>query len=149
MQRIALLILIASFIGCAHGSRPEEVDGMDLEQQMEVYIDSYVNDVLDLCIEMHGKAQAGQSTVDCAFSGDLKAMHLSFPSIVWHNEHYYPHIARLEHHWCAAAQAKTGEQAHWVRHFRREKRIAPRPCHKGEQLRRLLQHAEEREARTR
>jgi len=145
MKRFALVIAIASLVGCASTGRQEIVNGMNLEQQMEAYIDDYVDQVLDLCIELHGKAGSGESPVDCAYKGDLTSMHLSFPSIPYHNEHF-DQIAEMEHHWCASAQAKTGNTVRWVRHFRREGRIVSRPCHKGKELRHLLKYGEEREA---
>jgi hypothetical protein len=138
MKRLALVIAIALLVGCAHDrGRQEIVNGMNLEQQMEAYIDDYVEQVLDLCVEMHGMAGSGESPVDCAFSADLSAMHLSFPSIAYHNEHYQQ-IAEMEYHWCAAAQAKSGNSVRWVRHFRREQKLLSRPCYKGENLKQLL-----------
>ena len=110
------------------------------------YIDDYLDQVLNQCIELHGMAGSGESPVDCAFQSDLSAMHLSLPSIAYHNDHYQQ-IMTLEHHWCASAQSKTGSAARWVRHFRREKRIVSRPCYTGAELRRLLRYGEEREAR--
>jgi hypothetical protein len=148
MKRIALIIAIVSLMGCASTGRQEIVDGMTLPQQMDAYIDDYVDQVLDLCVEMHGKAGTGESPVDCAFQGDLSSMHLSFPSIPYHNDHYTA-IVRMEHHWCAAAQAKTGHSVRWVRHFRREQKLLSRPCHKGEELRQLLNNVEELEAHQR
>jgi len=138
LVELTLICTVVACMGCASIGREEIVNGMDLEQQMEAYIDGYVDQVLDLCIEMHGMAGSGESPVDCAFSVDLSAMHLSLPSIAYHNEHYQQ-IAELEHHWCAAAQAKTGGNVSWVRHFRREQKLMSRPCYKGEALKKLLE----------
>ncbi len=146
MRRLALIIAIASLMGCASTGHQETVNGMSLEQQMEAYIENYVEQVLDQCVQLHGMAGSGESPVDCAFQGDLSAMHLSLPSIAYHNEHF-EQIMLLEHHWCASAQTKTGKSARWVLHFRREKRLVSRPCYRGEELRRLLRYGEEREAR--
>ncbi len=141
-----VFVIFVSCVGCANTGRPEVVGGMNLEQQMEAYIDDYLDQVLNQCIELHGMAGSGESPVDCAFQSDLSAMHLSLPSIAYHNDHYQQ-IMTLEHHWCASAQSKTGSAARWVRHFRREKRIVSRPCYTGAELRRLLRYGEEREAR--
>jgi hypothetical protein len=138
LVEFTLVCTIVACMGCASTGREEIVNGMNLEQQMEAYIDDYVDQVLDLCIEMHGMAGSGESPVDCGFSVDLSAMHLSFPSIAYHNDHY-GNIAEMEHHWCAAAQAKVGHSVRWVRHFRREQKLMSRPCYKGEELRRLLE----------
>lgn len=138
MKRIALVIAIASLVGCASTGRQEIVDGRDLQQQMEAYIDDYLDQVLNQCVELHGKAGSGESPVDCAFQMHPTAMHLSFPSIPYYDAHYVS-IVRLEHNWCAAAQAKTGKPAAWIRHFRREGRIVSRPCFKGDELRHLLE----------
>ncbi len=142
------VIIIVACMGCASVGRPEVVDGMDLEQQMEAYIDDYVDQVLNQCIRLHGMAGSGESPVDCAYKGDLSSMHLSLPSIAYHDKHL-GRITLLEHHWCASAQTKTGNTVRWVRYFRREKRLASRPCYKGEELRRLLRYGEEEEARRR
>jgi len=136
MKRIALVIAIASLVGCAHGGRSERVDGQDLQQQLQAYIDDYVDQVLDQCIELHGMAQSGESPVDCAFQGDLSAMHLSLPSIEYHDAHL-DDIAQMEQNWCAAAQSKLGHPVRWVRHFRKEKAKLSRPCYKDDMLRRL------------
>ncbi|KKL53377.1 hypothetical protein LCGC14_2276070 [marine sediment metagenome] len=141
-----VFVIFVSCTGCVSTGRPEVVGGMNLEQQMEAYIDDYLDQVLDKCIQLHGMAGSGESPVDCAFQGDLSAMHLSLPSIAYHNDHF-EQIMLLEHHWCASAQTKTGKPARWVRHFRREKRIVSRPCYTGAELRRLLRYGEEREAR--
>lgn len=137
MNRIALILLVALTVGCAT-TRPEEVDGMGLEQQLNAYIDEYYDEVVDLCIEMHGKASLGQTGIDCAVRGN--AMHVSFPSILVHNQDaIYESTRQLEANWCSAAQSKTGKVAHWVRHFRRDGKTMSRPCFKGEQLRRLME----------
>ena len=145
MKRSAFIILvIATLVGCAT-SREEIVADRTLEQQLEAYIDEYLEQSLDLCIEMHGQAMAGESPVDCAFRGDLSSMHLSLPSVGYHNNHLAD-INRLEYHWCAAAMSKTGQRVIWSRHFRKENSVMSRPCYKGPELRRLIENVQEREA---
>lgn len=121
---VVLLLLLS--LGCAT-TRPEMVDGMGLGEQLNAYIDDYYNQVAGLCIELHGKAQAGQSPVDCAIRDTQ--MHLSFPSRSYHDDpRFAEDIGRLHQHWCAAAGSKFGRQGIWVRHFRREKVVQSIPC---------------------
>jgi hypothetical protein len=130
MKCSALIITIVSIslMGCASlGGRPEEVNGLDLNQQLENMIDDYVKQVLDQCIEIHGKYNAGETSVNCAYWGDLSAMHLSLPDVAYHNRHYQS-ISQLRHNWCAAAQSKTGKPARWVRHFREENQKIDHSC---------------------
>ena len=127
VKRIApVLLLVLLSVGCAT-TRPEMVDGKTLEQQLEAYIDDYYNQVVDLCIEMHGKAQMGQSPVDCAVRHT--SMHLSFPDKPYHDDpRRFDDIGQLYQHWCAAAGSKFGQRGVWVRHFRRERVTQHIPC---------------------
>jgi len=126
MRFIPMVLLLAS-LGCATSGRLEHVGGKTLDAQLDAYIDEYVEQVLDQCIELHGMYNARTSPVDCAFVGDLSAMHVSFPSIAYHEAHVED-IARMEQNWCSAAGSKTGKTARWVRHFRRDKGVISRPC---------------------
>jgi hypothetical protein len=142
VRKFALAIAIATLFGCATGGRQAlEVNGRNLQEQLEDYIDDYSNQVLNQCIEIHGKALASESKVDCSYQGDLSAMHLSFLSVAHHNAVRLD-VQRLEYHWCASAQSKTGKTAHWVRHFRQENAIQSRPCYKGDRLVALGKHVE-------
>ncbi len=137
MNRIAVILLLALSVGCAT-SRPEVVDGQSLDQQLNAYIDEFYDEVVDQCFEIHGKRSLGRSNIDCAVRGS--EMHLSFPTIEYHNsEKIYMNTRRLEANWCSAAQSKTGKTATWVRHFRKEKRVMSRPCFQGDRLRRLME----------
>lgn len=136
MNRIAVILLLALSVGCTTNSREELVDGKTLPQQLDAYILQYYEDTINVCTEIHGKAMMNKSKVDCAVSGN--AMHLSFPSVEFHNQpKIFAKIQQLEYNWCAAAQSKTGKVATWARHFRNEKMQAVRPCFKGDKLRAL------------
>jgi hypothetical protein len=127
MRCIPMVFLLALLTGCSTTGRPEYVGGETLDAQLDAYIDEYVDQVLDQCIELHGMYNARTSPVDCAFIGDLSAMHVSLPSIEYHEAHVED-IARMEQNWCSAAGSKTGKTARWVRHFRRDKGVISRPC---------------------
>ena len=145
MNRIVVILLLALSVGCAT-TRSETVNGRSLDQQLDYYIDEFYDQVVDQCFEIHGKAVSGQSGIDCSVRGN--AMHLSFPSIPIHNlDAVYEGTRSMEANWCSAAQSKTGKVAHWVLHFRKERRAMSKPCFKGEQLRQLLR-ASKRYSRT-
>ena len=139
MKSIAsVLLLVALSFGCATTSvtRPEIVNGMDLEEQLQAYIDQYYDDTVGVCVRIHGNAQAGRSKVDCAVAGN--AMFLNFPSEGFHNrDDVYDKVQEIEYNWCAAAQSKTGRPARWVRFFRREQSRLDRLCYQGDRLRAL------------
>ena len=142
MKRLALVITMISLVGCAHGGRPEAASSMSPAQ-----LDNCLHRVLDRCGRLHEMARSGESPVDCAYNGDLSAMHLSFPSVAYHNEHYEM-VMLSEHHWCVAAQAKVGHSVSWVRHFRRENHVVARPCHPSTELHDFRrQYEAEKEAR--
>lgn len=130
MKRIVLVLSLMVSLGCI-STRPELVDGQTLDQQLEAYIDDYVDQVLNLCVELHGKAQSGRSPVDCSFVGDLSAMHLSFPNIVYHNTHLVE-VTQFREHWCAASQSKTGQKSVWVMHFRANQIVRHETCSLGQ-----------------
>lgn len=121
---VPVILMLLLLVGCAT-TRPETVNGQDLEQQLNTYIDDYYDQVVGLCIELHGKANAGQSPVTCGVRG--RAMHVSFPSKAYHDDHV-KEIGQLYNHWCAAYGSKTGTPAMWVRHFRREKMVQSMAC---------------------
>ena len=137
MNRVSLVCLLFLFtIGCAT-TRDEVVNGQNLDQQLNAYIDDYYNQVVDQCFAIHGKASLGLSSIDCGVRGS--EMHLSFPTIEYHNaDKIYLSSRRMEANWCSAAQSKTGKRARWARHFRKENRMMSRPCFQGAALRRLL-----------
>lgn len=125
MHRSVLICLMLTLtIGCA-STRPEQVNGMDLNQQLTAYINDYYDQVVGLCIEMQGKANARQSQVACAIRG--RTMHVSFPNKTYHQEHIED-VAQLYNHWCAAYGSKTGVPGAWVAHFRQENVRDGRVC---------------------
>lgn len=127
MKRITLaLLLVLLTAGCAT-TRPEMVDGQSLSQQLEAYIDDYLDQVLDQCIEIHGKAQAGETPVDCAFDPNYRRLHLSFPNQRFLTAHLQD-INRLASHWCAASQSKTGKSSEVISTLRREHRSWNTQC---------------------
>jgi len=124
---VPVILMLLMLVGCATTSRPEMVDGKTLEQQLDAYIDDYYNQVAGLCTELHGKAVARQSKVDCAISGTQ--MHVSFPSKAYHdNPRRLDDIAQLYQHWCAASGSKFGKPGTWVRYFRKEKVTQSMTC---------------------
>jgi len=147
MNRIIVILLLALSVGCATSGREELVNGQTLPQQLDAYILQYYEDTVSVCTEIHGKAVMNKSKVDCAVSGNT--MHLSFPSVEFHNQpEIFTKIMQLEYNWCAAAQSKTGKTATWARHFRNEKMQAVRPCYKGDKLRALAFELRERKKTT-
>jgi hypothetical protein len=115
---IPILLTLFLALGCA-SRQPDLLDDASLEEQLQAYIDDYYDQVVGTCVELHGKAQAGESVVDCGTRG--REMHVSFPSKEYHDdERYFTSIGNLYQNWCAAAGAKLGQQGVWVRRFRRE-----------------------------
>jgi hypothetical protein len=126
MRRFAFILLMLTFtFGCATKQRPEQVNGMNLDQQLNTYIDDYYAQVVGLCIEIQGKANARKSVVGCAVRE--RTMHVSFPSKAYHQEHLED-IAQLYNHWCAAYGSKTGTPGAWMIHFRQEEIRVGRTC---------------------
>lgn len=125
MYRIILFFALVLVVGCMTPQRQEVVDEMDLEAQLDAYIDDYYNQVADLCIELHAKRVARDSVVDCTIRDhDLG---ISFPSKVYHDKHY-EEIGDMYKHWCSAYGSKFGEPGFWVRYFRKENIVQRLSC---------------------
>jgi len=128
----AILIVALLALGCAT-TRPEEVAGMDLTEQLEAYIDEYLQEVQGLCLVIQEKAKTGQSPMDCAYSENLHRLYLSFPNGDYVSANR-DDILRLTSHWCAAAQAKIREPSAWVGYLRQEKASQVIACPYGDEV---------------
>lgn len=130
LATLTLALLTSGCAGLRHQST--EVNGQDLHQQLDAAIDEYLEQVLDQCIEIHGLAQAGKTGVDCSYTGDLRAMHLSLPSRN-HFQLYQADVTQLSANWCAASQSKTGKQGYFVIHLREEQKAYRHTCYYHDQ----------------
>jgi hypothetical protein len=129
--RISLIVMASAVMGCVTAPKPPSPEVM-----LDFIANDYLTQVLSTCIELHGKALAGESPINCAYKGDLSAMWLSLPNFAYREE-FRGDLLRLEQNWCGASQAKTGKPSYWVQWFRKEGRVDTSLCKRGEELRNL------------
>ena len=129
VKHLSVILTLLLTVGCAsRGTRTELVDGMDLEEQLELYVDDYLEQVLLMCKDAHDQYQQSQGVVDCGWAIKLEAMYVSVPNASF-QDRWIENLAEWKQHWCASASSKTtNREIYFVIYWRESDSVNTLAC---------------------